>query len=426
MATYTVQKGDNLTQIAKKYNTTIDAIASANNIKDKNLINTGAVLTIPGTSSSTSSNTSNTVPASASLNSNSNSNNTNLAGVSQNTQNQMNKYSGAYQQSGAVTAAQNYLNSVLSQKPGEFSSQYSATMSDLMNQINNRDPFKYDINSDMLYQQAKDQYTALGKQAMQDTMGQAAAMTGGYGNSYASTAGNQAYQNYLTQLNNNLPEYYQMAKGTYDDETESLYNKFNLAQTGYNNDYGLYRDTVSDWQGDRDYATNQYNSEKNLDYSDWNSLRSYFQNQAQLENGNYWDQTNYDEGVRQYNENLAYQKQQDAIAQSQWEQEMAYQKEQDAISNARAAATSSKATNYSGITDSQLKQVELYGNSGNNEKLDTYLQSLVESNVISDATAYELYKQHAKYSTQSATQKAVSPALNTAVSKRPTTFPSRK
>lgn len=48
MADYKIKKGDNLTKIAKKYGTTVDALVKANNIKDKNLIITGRTLNIPG------------------------------------------------------------------------------------------------------------------------------------------------------------------------------------------------------------------------------------------------------------------------------------------------------------------------------------------------------------------------------------------
>lgn len=48
MADYKIKKGDNLTKIAKKYGTTVDALVKANNIKNKNLIITGRTLTIPG------------------------------------------------------------------------------------------------------------------------------------------------------------------------------------------------------------------------------------------------------------------------------------------------------------------------------------------------------------------------------------------
>lgn len=42
--TYVVKKGDTLTKIAKKYNTTVDSLAKKNNIADKNKIQIGQVL----------------------------------------------------------------------------------------------------------------------------------------------------------------------------------------------------------------------------------------------------------------------------------------------------------------------------------------------------------------------------------------------
>ena len=80
-----------------------------------------------------------------------------LKGVSSATQTNLKKYSGQYQASSAVNAVKSYLDKTVNSKPGAFKSNYTSQMNNLMNQINNRGPFKYDINSDMLYQQAKDQ-----------------------------------------------------------------------------------------------------------------------------------------------------------------------------------------------------------------------------------------------------------------------------
>lgn len=44
--TYTVKKGDTLSGIAKKYNTTVDSLVKKNNIKNRNLIYTGQVLKV--------------------------------------------------------------------------------------------------------------------------------------------------------------------------------------------------------------------------------------------------------------------------------------------------------------------------------------------------------------------------------------------
>lgn len=45
--TYTVKKGDTLSAIARKHNTTVEALVASNGIKNKNLIYVGQVLTIP-------------------------------------------------------------------------------------------------------------------------------------------------------------------------------------------------------------------------------------------------------------------------------------------------------------------------------------------------------------------------------------------
>lgn len=45
--TYTVVKGDNLTNLAKKFNTTVDELVRINDIKNKNLIYVGQVLKLP-------------------------------------------------------------------------------------------------------------------------------------------------------------------------------------------------------------------------------------------------------------------------------------------------------------------------------------------------------------------------------------------
>nr|DAG17415.1 MAG TPA: LysM domain [Caudoviricetes sp.] len=53
MAAYTIKKGDTLSKIAKANNTTVDAIAKANNIKNVNRIRTGSSLTLPGAATTT-------------------------------------------------------------------------------------------------------------------------------------------------------------------------------------------------------------------------------------------------------------------------------------------------------------------------------------------------------------------------------------
>lgn len=90
----------------------------------------------------------------------------------------------------------------------------------------NREDFQYDLNGDALYRQYKDRYTQMGRVAMQDTMGQAAALTGGYGSSYAQNVGQQAYNSYLQQLGDVVPELYQLAYDRYRDKGDRLYKSY--------------------------------------------------------------------------------------------------------------------------------------------------------------------------------------------------------
>lgn len=163
-------------------------------------------------------------------------------------------------------AAKDALNAHNANKPGEYQSQWQSQLDGLMNQIMNREKFSYDLNGDALYQQYKDQYIQQGKLAMADTMGQATAMTGGYGSSYAQSVGQQAYQGQLDNLNDVVPELYAMALDKYNREGQDLYNQYGMVVDRENTDYGRYRDTVSDFYTDRGYLTDRYDTERGFDY----------------------------------------------------------------------------------------------------------------------------------------------------------------
>lgn len=172
---------------------------------------------------------------------------------------------GIYKPSDAVTQAQKMLEEQMGKKPGEYQSSWQSQLNDTLQQILNREKFSYDLNADALYQQYKNQYVQQGKMAMMDTMGQAQAMTGGYGNSYAQSVGQQAYQGYLQELNNKIPELYQLALNKYQMEGNELKDQYGLMVQQEEQEYGRYRDQLSDWQSERDYLTDRYDSERNYD-----------------------------------------------------------------------------------------------------------------------------------------------------------------
>lgn len=256
----------------------------------------------------------------------------NMPGVSDATKQALgNLVTNGYQPSQTVNAALNELNSIIAKQPGAFQSQYSAQLNNLLNQILNREAFSYDAASDPMYRMYREMYTQQGKQAMEDTMGRAAALTGGYGNSYATTAAQQAYQGSLQQLNQIIPELYAQARQAYADEGDLLMSQYGALGDAYGREYGEYQDMYNRWLADRDFAQNQYTDERNFDY------------------GSYSDQLNTWSGIAgmeqdQFNTDRNYQLQLDAMAQDQqrYDQETAQRDQEYALELALAMAEAGK------------------------------------------------------------------------------------
>lgn len=93
-----------------------------------------------------------------------------------------------------------------------------------------REAFTYDAAADPVYRQYEKLYREQGSRAMEDTLGKATALTGGYGNSYAQTAGQQTYQAYMQQLQGTIPDLYENARKQYEAEGEALYDEIVLRQ----------------------------------------------------------------------------------------------------------------------------------------------------------------------------------------------------
>lgn len=210
-----------------------------------------------------------------------------MSGVSDYTRSKLNGLEGGYTPSGSVQAAQAYLEQVKASKPGAYQSRWDDELTSLYDQIRNRKKFSYDMGTDPLYQQYREQYQRLGRLAMQDTMGQAAALTGGYGSTYGEQVGQQAYNAYLQNLNDIVPQLQQQAYQRYQDEGTDLYNQYSLVKGRDDTDYGRYRDTVSDYYSDLSDARSAYNSERSLDQSQWETMLNYWAQKANNENAAY-------------------------------------------------------------------------------------------------------------------------------------------
>ena len=225
-----------------------------------------------------------------------------------------------YQESDRVRRLAERLAQMEAQKPGDWTGgQYGQQMQDALDAIRNRKKFSYDLNGDALYQQYKNRYVQQGKQAMQDTMGQAAALTGGYASTYGQAVGQQQYDAYLQSLSDVVPELYQMALNRYQMEGDDLKAQYSMLADRYQQEYGQYRDKVGDWQTERDFLSGRYDSERNMDYGMWGDARDFAY--TDYRNGiadQQWQQQ-YEESIRQFNEQMAFQQEQFAWQQAQAE-----------------------------------------------------------------------------------------------------------
>lgn len=143
----------------------------------------------------------------------------------------------------------------------EYKPQYEGKIKDLLSQYENN-KFSYNINDDPLYQQLAENFQQKGKQAMADTMGQASAMTGGYGSSYSASVGQQAYQQNLNELNSVAPDLQQMAYSQYSDKQNQTLNMAgfysDMDKGNYEMASGTYNTNMNTYKGMLDHYQSQY------------------------------------------------------------------------------------------------------------------------------------------------------------------------
>lgn len=250
-----------------------------------------------------------------------------------------------------------------------YTGSYDQQIASLYQNIMNTGSFNYDMNNDLLYKQYKDAYTKQADLSMRDTMGNAAALTGGYGSSYAGNVGQQAYNAQMDNLNNIVPQLADRAYGMYQDDISSKYNQLNATQKMSDLEYQKYLDSYNQWGANRDNAynqylgnLNQYNYENEFEYNQGIDDRNYQYQQERdsIADERYTNELDYQQerdyvAAQQYQNDFNYQQQRDKISDSQWESQFNYNKQQDARVASRSSGGSNKAT-----TDSYAKGTKLY------------------------------------------------------------------
>lgn len=275
-------------------------------------------------------------------------------------------------ESDTVRAAREAMEGYEGSRPADYTSSYGDELAALYEQIYSRAPFSYDPTGDALYQQYKNQYTALGRQAMQDTMGQAAALTGGYGSSYAETAGQQAYRASLSELDNILPELYKLAYSRYTDEGSALRDRYDMLSAREAEDYARWQDAYARWMDDYDRARDDYNTAYDRDY----------QRERDRAEDEKW-QKEFDEKIREYNESMAYKQSKGSGGGSSG----------GSKSGSRNKATPLSVDEYRGAEAAARKS---------SAELKSYCARMQKAHNLSDEQREALYNQYYKYTPDAA------------------------
>lgn len=156
------------------------------------------------------------------------------------------------------------LEEVAAQKPQYSGDKYDT--SSIIDQLTGMDYADW-TKSDQ-YKALADRYGAQGQMSMQDVLGQISSRTGGLASSYATTAAQQQYNDYMAQLEEIARQMYSGDRrdlienlGVMNDANSVGYNRYlnELGQynTDYSNLYNQYRDLIGDSQWNQNFQYQQ-------------------------------------------------------------------------------------------------------------------------------------------------------------------------
>lgn len=187
-----------------------------------------------------------------------------------------------------------------------YTSRYQSQIDDLTRQILNREAFSYDPEKDPTYQQYKESYTRNGERAMQDTLGQVSARTGGLASSYASSAAQQTYDGYMSALADKIPELRQLAYSMYMDEGNTQRANLEMLMALEQGDYAKYADLLGQWNTDRNFdygvhrdqiSDNRYNNEWNYQVGRDDIADKRYEDETAWERSQYTSEKEYNQAL---------------------------------------------------------------------------------------------------------------------------------
>lgn len=145
-------------------------------------------------------------------------------------------------------------------RPADYESKYQGQIDEVTQKMTDLGDFDYDPAADTAYQQYKSQYTQKAKLANRNAQASAAAMTGGYGSSYGTQAGQYAYNSTMQDLDTVLNGLYNQNLNEYNAKKSGLAEQLSGLQSAEQQAYSNYQKDLANWQNELAYRQNEYNN----------------------------------------------------------------------------------------------------------------------------------------------------------------------
>ncbi len=306
-----------------------------------------------------------------------------------------------YTKSDELSDLENELSDWKNNAPADYSGKYDEKISEALEKILNREKFSYDLSDDPLYEQYRRLYSENGRKALLDTMANAAALSGGYGSSYAQTAGYNSYGEYLAKLGDIAMDLRDRAYEAYLNEGNVLSENLDILRGLDSDDYKKYLEDVERYYSDGDMLLEMISQMSDSEYEEFSQKFKTWETMGDYLYGKYEDAVTDEQEKAE----LQFKKDEAARDQANADRDYALEKEKVAISKSKASSSSSSSsskktsssssstvpttyeqfcsmTGYSGV----MTEVEFRRNKSMREKYDTYKDYL--------KAMYKLYKDY--------------------------------
>ena len=150
-------------------------------------------------------------------------------------------------------------------RPASYTEKYEKEIKSLLSDLSGMS-FDYDIENDPVFRLSRDEAVRRGRLAMEDAIGKASALSGGYANSYAASAGQQAFANETSGITEMIPELYEAAYDRYESERDSLSESIKLLSSLEDKEFSRYADMMKQYFDEGELLFDNYSTLSKEEY----------------------------------------------------------------------------------------------------------------------------------------------------------------